>query len=67
MGLTALALLVPVPLQLTHLLVADLLWMAWVVLLARLLGAQSGSASRTSEATARAASMSNTVPADSSR
>ncbi|MCA9764574.1 MAG: COX15/CtaA family protein [Gemmatimonadetes bacterium] len=66
-GLTALALLVPVPLQLTHLLVADLLWMAWVVLLARVLGAQSGSASRTSEATARAASMSNTVPADSSR
>ncbi|MGD9573321.1 MAG: heme A synthase [Thermoleophilia bacterium] len=67
LGITALLLLVPVPLQLAHLLVADLLWIAWVVLLARLLAVQAPIALRTSEATARAASMSNTVPAPSSR
>jgi heme A synthase len=67
LGVTALLLLVPVPLQLAHLLMADLLWLSWVILLARLLADHSASAARTSEDTAPAASMSNTVPATSSR
>ena len=36
-GLTSLLLLVPTTLLLTHLLVADLLWMAWTVYIVRIL------------------------------
>lgn len=62
-GLVTLLLLVPIPLQLLHLLTADLLWLAIVWLGATLLAVQS----RTSETTSFAASVSSTVPAPSSR
>src|SRR5690606_31959342 len=63
-GATALLLLVPIPLQLMHLLAADLLWIAWILLAAELLADQAG---RTSEAINFAASESNTSPAPSPR
>ncbi|HEX3927281.1 MAG TPA: COX15/CtaA family protein, partial [Gemmatimonadales bacterium] len=63
-GASALILLVPVALQLLHLLTADLLWLALIWLTAAVFSTQTG---RTSPATRRAASASNTVPAPSSR
>ncbi len=65
-GGVSLLLLVPVAMQLLHLLSADLLWLAWVLYVGTLLGDQSGR-SRTSAATDWAASRSKTVPAPSSR
>ncbi len=65
-GGLSLLLLVPVALQLVHLLNADLLWLSWVLFAATVLARQSGT-SRTRAATALADSASNTVPAPSSR
>lgn len=62
-GLITLLLLVPIPMQLLHLLTADLLWTAVVWLGAVLLATQP----RTSAMTERAASTSWTEPAPSSR
>ncbi len=57
-GVVSLLLLVPVPMQLVHLVIADLLWISWLVLVATLLADQSARALRSSDATARAASAS---------
>ncbi|MDX2208358.1 MAG: COX15/CtaA family protein [Gemmatimonadales bacterium] len=62
-GLATLLLLVPMPLQLTHLLTADLLWLALVWLAAATLADHS----RTSEISSAAASASTTFPAPSVR
>jgi heme A synthase len=67
LGATTLLTLAPVPLQLLHLLTADVLWICWVLWVAVLWSAQDSGATRTSEARARAASASNTDPAASSR
>jgi heme A synthase len=66
-GMTSLLLLVPIPMQLGHLLVADLVWLAWIGLVVRVLAGHDAAADRSTAATARAASGSNTVPAASSR
>ncbi len=58
-GISALVLLVPVPLQLLHLISADLVWLSFVTLAAVCFADQAGS---TTPATSRAASVSNTVP-----
>lgn len=63
-GVISLVLLAPIPLQLLHLLSADLLWLAVVLLAAVALGDQEG---RTTEHTTLAASASNTTPAPASR
>jgi heme A synthase len=63
-GAISLVLLVPVALQLLHLLVADLVWLAAIWLAAATLADQC---ERIVPATSAAASASNTVPAPSSR
>ncbi len=63
-GVSALVLLVPVVLQLLHLISADLVWLSFVTLAAVCFADQAGS---TTPATSRAASASNTVPAPSPR
>ncbi len=63
-GVSALVLLVPVALQILHLLSADLVWLGFVALAAVCFADQ---ADVTTPATSRAASLSNTVPAPSSR
>lgn len=63
-GVLALVLLVPMAIQLLHLVSADLLWLAVVHLSAEALAPQ---AERTNVATMFAASASNTVPAPSTR
>lgn len=65
-GLVTLITLVPVPLQLLHLLSADVLWLAFAWLAATVLAAQD-EAGRTSPAMSIADSRSNTVPAPSAR
>ena len=65
-GMTSLLLLVPIPMQLLHLAIADLLWLTWLALVLHL-AADHAAPERNSAATARAASPSNTVPAPSSR
>lgn len=67
LGAVTLLTLAPIPMQLLHLFTADVLWICWVLWLAALWSAQPSGASRTSDATARAASASNTDPAPSSR
>jgi heme A synthase len=64
LGVTSLVLLAPVPLQLLHLLSADLLWLTAVLLAAASFAAQPG---RTTEESSLAASASNTPPAPASR
>ena len=67
LGVATLLLLAPIPMQLLHLFTADLLWICWVIFCAALLSRQEAGTSRTSVASARADSASNTVPAPSSR
>lgn len=65
-GLVTLLTLVPVPLQLLHLLSADVLWLAFAWLAATVLAGQPSGA-RTSPAMSIADSRSNTMPAPSAR
>lgn len=67
LGVATLLLLAPIPMQLLHLFTADVLWICWVIFCAAVLGRQDAGTNRTSVASARADSASNTVPAPSSR
>ena len=67
LGIVTLLLLAPIPMQLMHLFTADVLWICWVVFCAAVLARQDDGTNRTSVASARADSASNTVPAPSSR
>lgn len=67
LGGITLVTLAPVPLQLLHLLTADVLWICWVILVAWTMTDQADGVTLTSVATARAESASNTDPAPSSR
>lgn len=67
LGAATLLMLAPIPMQLVHLLTADLLWMAWILFGASVLADQSELFTRTSDAMAAADSRSNTDPAPSSR
>jgi cytochrome c oxidase assembly protein subunit 15 len=67
LGVVTLLLLAPIPMQLLHLLTADVLWICWVIFCAAVLARQDAGTRRTSVASARADSASNTVPAPSSR
>lgn len=67
LGVTTLLLLAPIPMQLLHLFTADVLWICWVIFCAAVLSRQDAGTSRTSVASARADSASNTVPAPPSR
>lgn len=67
LGAATLLLLAPIPMQLLHLFTADVLWICWVIFCAAVLGRQDAGTNRTSVASARADSASNTVPAPSSR
>ncbi len=52
LGATTLLLLAPIPMQLLHLITADVLWIAWILFAAAALADQSGESSRTSAAIA---------------
>ena len=67
LGTMTLLLLAPIPMQLLHLLTADVLWICWALFCGAVLGDQDAGTSRTSVASARADSASKTVPAPSSR
>lgn len=66
LGAATLLLLAPIPMQLLHLLSADLLWISWMIFGAAVLADQGAEPTRTSAAIEWAESASNTDPAPSS-